>query len=81
MVQVYASTDNKADANDTLVTTVPVRLKLNPGATRALKVKLLLPQTLTPGETYYLIAKIDSDAVLPDPVKPASEVTSGPLVF
>lgn len=78
-VSVLASIDDKAGANDVLVATIPVRLRLNAGSAKSLKLRLVLPPDLTPG-TYFLIARVDVGD-LPDPVRPNNDVASEPLAL
>ena len=76
-VQVFASSDNKAGTNDVLLATVPVKLKLTAGRSKALKLKVLLPADLPKGD-YFLIARVDVGD-LPDPVKANNDASTGPL--
>jgi subtilase family serine protease len=77
-VRVVASTDNKMDAKDVEVATIPVRVKIKPGATKNKLIKLTLPLSL-PSGIYYLIAKVDSDNVLNEPDVSNNTVLTEPL--
>jgi len=58
-VKLYASTDATLDAGDVALTGQTVKLSINPGATKNVKLKLKLPATLPPAGSYFLILNLD----------------------
>ena len=57
-----------------------MKLKLNPGATKTLRLKATLPvESLLPG-SYTFVATIDSTNVIPESREDNNETTGGPAV-
>jgi hypothetical protein len=62
-IRLTASSDNAADASDTVITTFTKKVSIKPGATKAVPIKFTFPAAL-PAGTYFMVVELDPNLTI-----------------